>query len=835
MRLVVDPCPFEASEHLRRALGVSRVMADVLVRRGLDDPEEARAFLALRGPQHDPLDLGDMAAACDVIEAAIADGRKIVVHGDYDVDGICATAVATAVIAALGGTVEPFLPSRFDEGYGLAVETVERLAADGCGLLVTVDCGITAVAAAARAAELGLALVITDHHRPADELPACPIVAPHGRGDYPADLCGTGVAWKLGEALVARAGADRAIVERELDLVALATVADIVPLKGENRALVRSGLEALRRTSRPGLDALMRVARCERTRIGSTEIGFRLAPRINAAGRLGHPREALELLTTTDERRARELADVLDARNRERQAVEGEILRDALALAEALPDERRAQRGLVLASPDWHVGVVGIVAARVAERLRRPTVLIALEGEEGRGSGRSLPTFDLHAGLAACSEHLLAWGGHRAAAGVTVRADAVEAFAAAFAAHADATLEDDDLVAVERMDAVVSLSDVSLDLADELAQLEPHGLGNPSVRLLVPGIELAGVATLGQEGKHLRFTARSAAGTCRTVFWGAGGDLARLSQGGRYDLNCRVERNDYNGTSSVQLTARAVLPIKPAPLVSEPCTVHGAPVARAGLHDVVRPRRAGRAGAARRHRRGPAGRLRRRRPPPAAAGRAARALALRARRRGHPGRRRLRARRRRGRPAHGRARVARGDRHRGDAGVQARGGARSTRHGRRPRHPCRPAGRARAPRVGRGRAHRRPADDRGARAAHALRRHLEDARRRPGRAGRARPRRRLGGRGAGDRGPRRRSRPAPCAASTWPAGCASTTCRPTPSAPPRTPRPCSSSADLGSAQAPCVHVGGRLSRKAPMPSCASVAAAFCAITCCVCS
>jgi len=588
MRLVVEPCPFEASEELRRGLGVTRVTADVLVRRGLADPDEARRFLELRGPQHDPLELGDMAAACDAIEAAIGAGRPIVVHGDYDVDGICATAVATAVIRALGGTVEPFLPSRFDEGYGLAIETVERLAGEGCGLLVTVDCGITALDAAARAAELGLALVITDHHRPGEALPDCPVVAPHGRGDYPADLCGTGVAWKLGEALVARAGADPAILERELDLVALATVADIVPLVDENRPLVRSGLEALRRTHRPGLDALLRVARCERTRVGSTEIGFRLAPRINAAGRLGHPREALELLTTDDERRARELADVLDARNRERQAVEADILRDALAMVDELPDERRAARGLVLASPDWHVGVVGIVAARVAERLRRPTVLIALEGEEGRGSGRSLPAFDLHAGLAACAEHLVAFGGHRAAAGVTIRADAVEAFAAAFAAHADATLVDDDLVAVERMDAVLSLADVSLDLADELGRLEPHGLGNPAVRLLVPGIELAGIATLGQEGKHLRFTARSAAGTCRTVYWGAGGDLARLAQGGRHDLVCRVERNDWNGTSAVQLTARAVLAAKTAPLTSEPCALEGGRVAgRPALHDVA--------------------------------------------------------------------------------------------------------------------------------------------------------------------------------------------------------------------------------------------------------
>ena len=352
VRLVVDPCPFEASEHLRRELGVSRVMADVLVRRGLGDAAEAREFLALRGPQHDPLELGDMAAACDVIEAAIADGRKIVVHGDYDVDGICATAVATAVIAALGGTVEPFLPSRFDEGYGLAIETVERLAAEGCGLLVTVDCGITAVDAAARAAELGLALVITDHHRPGDELPGCP----RGRAARPRRLPRRPLRHRRG--LEARRGARRPRRRRPRHRRARARPGGARnrrrhrAAEGENRALVRSGLEALRRTRRPGLrraDARrpLRAARASaRPRSGSGS-----APRINAAGRLGHPREALELLTTTDERRARELADVLDARNRERQAVEGEILRDALAMVEALPDERRAQRGLCWRRP----------------------------------------------------------------------------------------------------------------------------------------------------------------------------------------------------------------------------------------------------------------------------------------------------------------------------------------------------------------------------------------------------------------------------------------------------------------------------------------------------
>jgi single-stranded-DNA-specific exonuclease len=558
VRYAFSQCPPDASLALQRALDIGRVTADVLVRRGLADPGEAREFLELTGSQHDPLALGDVESACAAIERAIAERRPIVVHGDYDVDGICATAVATAVLRALGGEVEPFLPSRFDEGYGVAVETVERLAAEGCRLLVTVDCGITATAAAARAAELGLELVITDHHRPAEHLPECPVVATHGRGDYPAELSGTGVAYKLAEALVARAGADPGILREQLDLVALATVADLVPLAGENRGLVRAGLDQLRRTARPGLEALMRVAKVERMRIGATEIGFRLAPRINAAGRLGHPREALELVTTTDPARARELADLLEARNRERQAIEAEILRQALVMADGLPAERRARRAVVLSSAEWHVGVIGIVASRVAERLGKPAVLIAVDGDEGRGSGRSIASFDLHAGLGACAGHLLAWGGHRAAAGLTIRADAIEAFADAFEVHATAVIAEEDLAPPEHVDAVVSLSEISLDLADELARLEPHGLGNPSVRLLVPGVAAEGVASLGQEGRHLRFTARSSAGACRVVLWSGGKELRRIAESGRVDVAGRVERNDWNGTSSVQIVARSV-------------------------------------------------------------------------------------------------------------------------------------------------------------------------------------------------------------------------------------------------------------------------------------
>ncbi len=289
-RIAIAPAPLDAVEGLRDALGLSRVTAAALVRRGLADPEEARRFLEIDGSQHDPAALGDMTAAVDLIAAAIADGRRIVVHGDYDADGVCATALACEVLAACGANVEPFLPSRFDEGYGLATETVERLHEAGCGLLLTVDCGITAVEAAARARALGLDLVITDHHRPAAELPDAPLVVTRGRGDYPfPELCGTGVAFKLGEALVARVGADPAVLERVLDLVAVATIADVVPLVDENRGLVRAGLRRLRGGGRAGLDALLAVAHVDRARAGAGEIAFRVAPRINACGRLGHP------------------------------------------------------------------------------------------------------------------------------------------------------------------------------------------------------------------------------------------------------------------------------------------------------------------------------------------------------------------------------------------------------------------------------------------------------------------------------------------------------------------------------------------------------------------
>src|SRR6184192_1326464 len=399
----IHSCPRSEVEGLVRGLGLSEITASVLVRRGYRDAERAKVFLAGELPLHDPFLLGDMAAAVEAIKAAIAGGRRICVHGDYDVDGICATALALLVLRELGADADWHLPSRFDEGYGLAGATLERLAEDGCGLVLTVDCGITAVEEVARAKALGLDVVVTDHHRPGETLPDCPIVATRP-SDYPfPELCGTGVVYKLGQALF---GVDSDIPKRHLDLVALATIADVVPLVDENRSLAIAGLRALARTTKPGLRALMRAAGVDPAVVDAGACGFRLGPRINAAGRLGHPRAALHLLLTDDAEEARLLADTLEELNRERQGVEGRILREAVAQVEQWPEARRRRRGYVLAGEEWHEGVIGIVASRLVERYHRPVVLIAGAEGEWKGSGRSIPSFDLHDALRECAGDL---------------------------------------------------------------------------------------------------------------------------------------------------------------------------------------------------------------------------------------------------------------------------------------------------------------------------------------------------------------------------------------------------------------------------------------------
>jgi single-stranded-DNA-specific exonuclease len=552
----IRPCPHRQASALVRELGLSEITASVLVRRGYGDPEEARAFLAGELPLHDPYLLGDMQVAVEHIRAAVAAGKRICVHGDYDVDGICATVLAVFVLRELGAEVEWHLPSRFDEGYGISGQTLERLAEEGCGLVLTVDCGITAVEEIRRARELGLDVIVTDHHRPGEQLPDCPIVATRPSG-YPfPELCGTGVVYKLGQALL---GADADALRRQLDLVALATIADVVPLVGENRSLAIAGLRGLARTQKVGLRALMKVARVDPAAVDAGAVGFRLAPRINAAGRLGHPRAALELLLTEDREEARRLADRLEDLNRDRQAVEDKILRAAIVQVEEWPEAKRRQRGYVVWGEDWHEGVIGIVASRLVERYHRPVVLIA--GTEGlwKGSGRSIPSFDLHGALGACAHYLERFGGHRAAAGLSISPEQLEPFAEAFAAQAEGLVGEEDLLPTTIIDAVLPRgARLTLDLCDELRRLAPFGLGNPAVTLLAPACELGDLATVG-DGKHLRFRVhRDGRDAGSAIAFGQGTKLDRYRRVGRYDVAFRLEENRWNGTVAPQLVVRRV-------------------------------------------------------------------------------------------------------------------------------------------------------------------------------------------------------------------------------------------------------------------------------------
>jgi single-stranded-DNA-specific exonuclease len=460
---------------------------------------------------------------------------------------------------------------------------VRKLAERGTELLVTVDCGITSVAEVKQAKELGMEVIVTDHHQPGEELPDCPILHPALDG-YPfAELCGTAVAWKLATALresgappteaqettpeplttisCATVSGGGAPDSRDLDLVALATVADVVPLVGESRSLVRRGLEEVRRARRPGIRALLEAAKCEPTQLDEGDLAFRLAPRINAAGRLYRADAGVELFLTDDEARAKEIAAELSRVNGERRATERDVDAAAEAARRELPEELREAPGLVLAGEGWHPGVIGIVASRLVERHHRPVVVISLDGEGGgRGSGRSIPGFDLLAALEACAEHLEGFGGHRAAAGLQLRAANVEAFQAAFAAHASAVLGPEDLRRTERIDALVGGAGLDLELAEELQQLAPFGMGNPGVRLLVPSALVRDVRPMG-EGKHARFSLHSGAHRALGVAFGRAS--LGVGEDDRVDAAVRLEVNRWNGSVEPRLVLRELYPHEP--------------------------------------------------------------------------------------------------------------------------------------------------------------------------------------------------------------------------------------------------------------------------------
>ncbi len=565
-RFEIGDCPSADVAQLQRQLGVSGALAQVLVRRGLSRPERAEAFLAA-DERHSPWDFSGMRAAVELILAHVRDRTPITIHGDYDVDGICSTAVLLRALRRMGAVVDSYLPDRMTDGYGLSATTVERLAARGTRLLVTVDCGITAVEEVAAARAAGMAVVVTDHHAPRGDgiLPPAPIVHP-SLGEYPfSELCATAVAYKLaealgeaaagmravdGEPLITETGSAAAALEADLDLIALATIADVVPLVGENRALVRQGLRALASTGKPGLRALMAVARVDAGHVGERAVAFALAPRLNAAGRLYHADAGLELILTEDAGRAAQVAGELDRANSERRAVEMGIRFNA----EAQISELGPQSAYVLAGEDWHPGVIGIVASRLAETHGRPVVLIALDGDSGRGSGRSIDGFDLLGGLTACAGHLSRFGGHRAAAGLEIERVNVDAFAASLCAYAESVLDAGSLVAVERVDAIVRGDELGMPLAEELQRLAPFGRGNSTVSLMVADATFAEIRPMG-EGRHARFTVESGGARARAVAFGNGGRLP-VGDGVRAEATFTLEVNEWNGVSEPRLVLR---------------------------------------------------------------------------------------------------------------------------------------------------------------------------------------------------------------------------------------------------------------------------------------
>jgi single-stranded-DNA-specific exonuclease len=564
-----EPYDYGEVRRLAAELELAEPVAVTLVRRGYRTVDAARRFLEAR-ESHEPTEFRGIEQVCELILSVARRPGRITVHGDYDVDGVCSTAILVSTLRELGVECDWLIPDRLADGYGLSASSVDQLRRRGSDLVITVDCGIGSVEEVAAARSAGIEVVVTDHHLPGERLPDCPIVHPVVSG-YPFEgLCAAGVAYKLATALwdaaghgaVETVGGRRHPTDGDLDLVALATVADMVPLVGENRRLVREGLRALRDAPRVGLRALMAAAAVDPQTVDEGALGFRLAPRINAAGRLYRADAGVELMLTADPERAAAIAAELDKANGERRWTERQVVEGAGRARSALPDSLRDAPALVLAGEGWHPGVVGIAASRLAERHFRPTVLLSLDGERAKGSARSIPGFDLVAALDACSEHLIRYGGHRAAAGLELEAGRLEAFREAFIAHAETKIDPEGLVRMDRLDALVGVGreGIGMDLARQLERLGPFGMGNPGPRLLVPSGRLREVQPLGEEGKHSRFQLESGAGRALGVAFGMNGEITRREDQ-RVDLSVELEVDRWNGAEQPRVVVRELYPL----------------------------------------------------------------------------------------------------------------------------------------------------------------------------------------------------------------------------------------------------------------------------------
>ena len=546
-------CPDGARAELERA-GIPTLAALVLGARGYDTLERAGRFLSRdRGLLQDPMLLRDMDRAVLRIRSALERGETMAVYGDYDVDGITSTCLLTRYLRSEGGQVVPYIPDRMEEGYGLNREAVTALKERGVSLIITVDCGITAVEEAEFAASLGVDVVITDHHECKERRPrAAAVVDPH-RPDCPYPfkcLAGVGVALKL---VLALGGPERTdeLLEEYADLAAIGTVADVMRLTGEDRAIVSLGLSRLRTAARPGLRALLHEAGLDERPLTSVTVGYTLAPRINASGRMGCAGLAAELLLTEDPVRGAELAARLCQLNRERQAIEAEIYDECLLRAEAIPPEERA--ALVLAGEHWHQGVVGIVASRLAEKYSCPTFMICLQGGKGKGSCRSFGGFNLFAALEQCADLLEGFGGHELAAGFTIREENLPAFARRMRECVLRQTEGAEMVSALEIDGELEDAGLlSLEEVEGLCVLEPHGTGNPKPVFQLSGCTVAALSDVGG-GRHLKLKLTVGGRSFDAIFFSATSAQAGLRPGDRIDVAFTPQINEYRGWRSVQL------------------------------------------------------------------------------------------------------------------------------------------------------------------------------------------------------------------------------------------------------------------------------------------
>jgi single-stranded-DNA-specific exonuclease len=556
---LLDTHPSEEVRRLSQELNIPPVIAKILLNRGIRSYEEAKAFFRPElSSLHDPFLLPDMDAACQLVLEAIRSKKPVLVYGDYDVDGITGIALLYRFLLRYGVPVWYYVPDRFTEGYGLSERGVREAAARGASLLITVDCGVTAVEEVELARHLGIDVIVTDHHQPGDRLPPANAVVVPKRPDsvYPcAELAGAGVVFKLMQAVVGRMRLSAEILSDALELVAVGTAADIVPLIGENRTLVKMGLERLPHSRVPGLRALLEVSGLKAREISTSHVVFILAPRINAVGRMGDASRAVELLITPDARRAREIAVVLESENRQRRSVDEETFREADALVEDEFD-LDVDLVLVLAMEGWHPGVIGIVASRLVERYYRPTAMIALENGIGRGSARSIPEFDIYAALRQCEDLLLRYGGHRHAAGFLIEEEKIPAFRQRLNEIAAKQLSASALVPSLRIDAELDLEQVDGRFYRLLKLFEPFGPQNMRPVFVSRNLQLVGVPTV-TAGNHLRFQVRGKTKTFPAIGFGMGDRIAELTPG-RRDLALAyvIDEDDYQGVRTLQLRVK---------------------------------------------------------------------------------------------------------------------------------------------------------------------------------------------------------------------------------------------------------------------------------------